>query len=78
MSFTQSSAVWYVALCSEDGKVAIGLQNGTVKVLDSGTGDTVFEDTEAHSDGCDVYCVQFGWRTHGYMLVGQNYSRVGC
>ncbi len=55
--FTQSSTVQCVALCSEDGKVAIGLDDGTVKVLDSGAGDTVFEDTEAHSEG--VTCIAF-------------------
>ncbi len=40
--------------------------------------NTVFEDTEAHSEG--VTCIAFSsdGGTHGYMLMGQNYSRVGC
>ncbi len=37
----QSSAVWTVAI-SEDGmKVAVGLESGALKVLDSWTGETL-------------------------------------
>ncbi len=36
----QSSAIWTVALSADDMKVAIGLENGALKVLDSWTGET--------------------------------------
>ncbi len=55
--FAQSSAVWTVALSADEKKVAIGLESGGLKVLDSRTGETLFEDTEAHPEA--VYSVEF-------------------
>ncbi len=53
----QSSAIWAVAISADDMKVAIGLENGALKVLDSWTGETLFEDTRAHTR--TVYSVEF-------------------
>ncbi len=53
----QNSAVWTVAISADDMKVAIGLEDGALKVVDSWTGETLFEDTEAHTEV--VYSVEF-------------------
>ncbi len=56
-SLSRGSAVHRVAMCTDDRKVAIGLQNGGLKVVDCCTGETLFEDSEAHSD--NVSCIAF-------------------
>ncbi len=47
-AFDQGRGVRCVALCSDNRKVAISLECGTLKVLDCGTGVTLFEDAEAN------------------------------
>ncbi len=53
--FVQRGAVWILAL--EEKKAAIGLESGVLKVVYSGTGETLLEDTEAHSEA--VHCAEF-------------------
>ncbi len=53
----QNSAIWTVAISADDMKVAIGLENGALKVVDSWTGETLFEDTQAHTK--TIYSVEF-------------------
>ncbi len=46
--FAQLRDVYCVALCADNRTVAIGLETGALKVLDSCTGQTLFEDAKAH------------------------------
>ncbi len=48
--FPQVSKVWCAAICADGRKSAKGMENGTMKVLDLHTEETLFEDTEAHAD----------------------------
>ncbi len=53
----QDKAVSSVAICVEHGMVALGLRDGTLKVLDCTTKDVLFEDLEAHER--IISCVSF-------------------
>ncbi len=46
--FTQCTAVSCVAVCADNRTLVIGLRNGTLKVLDCCTGETIFEDEKVH------------------------------
>ncbi len=45
---SQGSKVLCIAVCGENRMIALGLRNGALRVLDCGTKDVLFEDTEAH------------------------------
>ncbi len=55
--FVQSSAICTGVIPADEIKVAIDPENRAFKVQDSWTGETHFEDTEAHAD--IVYSIEF-------------------
>ncbi len=70
----QSCGVNCVSVCANDKKIAIGLSDGTLKVLDYFTEEVLFEDTKAHE--ISVRCVAFC--PNGlYLATGSRDKTVG-
>ncbi len=64
-AFAQSSAVSILALSADEKTVVIGLESGALKVLDSGTDETLLEDIEAHPRA--VHSVEFSGDTKEFV-----------
>ncbi len=71
-SLSRGSAVYCVAMCTDDRKVAIGLRNGTLKVADCCTGETLFENAEAHSGGVSCIAISADGRRLATAPGGKN------
>ncbi len=54
---SQGNAVDCVAVCGENGMIAVGLDDGTLRVLDCVKKNVLFEHNEAHEQ--DICCVSF-------------------
>ncbi len=70
--YVQNSAVWTVAISTDDMKVAIGLESGALKVADSWTEETLFEDSKALTK--TVHFVEFS--PDGTLLVKGSYDKT--
>ncbi len=76
--FEFNSAVRCFAVCEDDRKVGIGLRNGTLKVLESCTGENLLEVAGSTSGACRAMCcIQPGRAATYYRRFGLYYSCLG-